>query len=341
MVAVRFLRSAAFLATVCLFSPVAMAGEVNVYSARQPFLIEPMLKAFTDKTGIRVNTVFDKKSIEERLKAEGASSPADVVLTVDIGRLNDLAMAGVAQPIITDTLQANIPAHFHAPDGSWWALTSRARVLYVSKERVQAGEISSYDELADPKWKGRICTRPGDSDYNVALTASLIAHKDADTARRWLRGVKANLARKPQGNDRSQVKAVKEGVCDIAIGNTYYMAAMIKDPEQKAWAESVRIVFPDQKGNGTHVNVSGMVLTKSAPNRENAVMLMEFLSSDEAQGMYAEINNEYPVKPGVEWSETVRAWGDFRADTIDLAKVASYRAEALKLINEVDFNAGI
>ncbi|NKD84969.1 Fe(3+) ABC transporter substrate-binding protein [Haematospirillum jordaniae] len=340
MFTARSLPSAVSFAAILLFSCSSLAGEVNVYSARQPFLIEPMLKAFTDKTGIRVNTVFDKKSIEERLKAEGPGSPADLVLTVDIGRLNDLVVAGVAQPVLTDTLKDNIPEQYHAPDGAWWALTSRARVLYVSKDRVQPGEISSYAELADPKWKGRICTRPGDSDYHVALTAAMIAHKGIDATRNWLNGLKANLARKPQGNDRSQVKAVKEGVCDIAIGNTYYMAAMMKDPEQRAWAEAVRIVFPDQKGNGTHVNVSGMVLTKSAPNRENAIQLMEFLSSDEAQRMYAEINNEYPVKPGVEWSATVRAWGDFKVDIVRLAEVAGYRTDALKLINEVDFNAG-
>lgn len=318
----------------------AVADEVNVYTGRQPFLIDPLLKAFTEKTGIKVNTVFDNKSIEERLKAEGANSPADVVLTVDIGRLTDLVAKDLVQPVVTDTLKQNIPASYHSPDYKWWALTSRARVFYVSKDRVKAGEIASYDDLTDPKWKGRICVRPGDHDYNVALTAAYLAHNGADKTREWLKGVKANLAQKPQGNDRSQVKAVKEGLCDLAIGNTYYMAAMLKDPEQKAWADSVNIVFPDMAGSGTHINVSGVAMTKSAPNKAAAIKLIEFLSSDEAQHMYADLNNEYPIKPGVAWSDMVKSWGTFKPDTLSLDKVGALRPDALKLINEVDFNAG-
>lgn len=318
----------------------AAAEEVNVYTGRQPFLIDPILKAFTDKTGIKVNTVFDNKSIEERLKAEGANSPADVVLTVDIGRLTDLVAKDLVQPVETETLKKNIPATYRAADNRWWALTSRARVFYVSKDRVKAGDITSYADLTDPKWKGKICVRPGDHDYNVALTAAVLAHNGPEKTRDWLKGLKANLAQKPQGSDRSQVKAVKEGLCDIAIGNTYYMAAMLADPEQKAWAEAVNIVFPDQAGNGTHLNVSGMALTKSAPNKAAAVKLMEFLSSDDAQKMYAELNNEYPVKPGVEWSALVKSWGTFKPDTLSLDQVGKLRPDALKLINEVDFNAG-
>lgn len=336
-------RSSTILAAAGLLAvtaPAFAAGEVNVYTSRQPALIDPLLKAFSDKTGIKVNTVFDGKSIEERLKAEGANSPADLVLTVDVGRLTDLVAKDLVQPIETDTLKKNIPASFRAEDGKWWALTSRARVFYVSKDRVKDGEIKSYADLADPKWKGRICTRPGDHDYNVALTAAVLAHVGPEKTKDWLKGVKANLAQKPQGNDRSQVKSVKEGLCDVAIGNTYYMAAMLADPEQKAWADAVNIVFPDQAGNGTHLNVSGMALTKSAPHKDAAVKLMEFLSSDEAQNIYAELNNEYPVKPGVEWSKLVKSWGTFKADTLALAKVGELRPAALKLINEVDFNAG-
>ncbi|WP_019644382.1 Fe(3+) ABC transporter substrate-binding protein [Novispirillum itersonii] len=336
-------RSSAAFAAVALMAvatPALAAEEVNVYTSRQPALIDPLLKAFTDKTGIKVNTVFDGKSIEERLKAEGANSPADLVLTVDVGRLTDLVAKDLVQPVQSETLTKNIPASFRAEDGKWWALTSRARVFYVSKDRVKDGEIKSYADLADPKWKGRICTRPGDHDYNVALTAAVLAHEGPEKTKDWLKGVKANLAQKPQGSDRSQVKSVKEGLCDVAVGNTYYMAAMLADPEQKAWAEAVNIVFPDQAGNGTHLNVSGMALTKSAPHKDAAVKLMEFLSSDEAQHIYADLNNEYPVKPGVEWSKLVKSWGTFKADTLALAKVGELRPAALKLINEVDFNAG-
>ncbi|GAB3130585.1 Fe(3+) ABC transporter substrate-binding protein [Novispirillum itersonii] len=334
--------SAAFVAAglLAVAAPAFAAEEVNVYTSRQPALIDPLLKAFTDKTGIKVNTVFDGKSIEERLKAEGANSPADLVLTVDVGRLTDLVAKDLVQPVQTETLKKNIPASFHSEDGKWWALTSRARVFYVSKDRVKDGEIKSYADLADPKWKGRICIRPGDHDYNVALTAAVLAHVGPEKTKDWLKGVKANLAQKPQGSDRSQVKSVKEGLCDVAVGNTYYMAAMLADPEQKPWAEAVNIVFPDQAGNGTHLNVSGMALTKSAPHKDAAVKLMEFLSSDEAQHIYADLNNEYPVKPGVEWSKLVKSWGTFKADTLALAKVGELRPAALKLINEVDFNAG-
>lgn len=336
----RLFISALFAAT---YAGVALANtpEVNVYSARQPFLIQPILKEFTKKTGIQVNTVFDKKGIEERLKIEGRASPADVVLTVDIGRLNRLVEAGVTQPLMTKTLIANIPSNFHAPDGSWWALTSRARVLYVSRERVQEGDITSYDDLASPKWRGKVCTRPGDSDYHVALTAAYLVHNGKTKTRQWLQGIRKNLAQRPQGNDRAQVKAVKEGLCDVAIGNSYYMAAMMNDPDQRPWAEAARIVFPNQKGTGTHVNVSGMALSRYAPHRENAVKLMEFLSSNDAQRMYADLNNEYPVKPDVPWSQTVQSWGTFKADKVNLTEVAVHWNDALRLINEVNFNAGL
>lgn len=332
--------SLAVAATAAFAAPGLAAQEVNVYTNRQPELIKPILEAFTEKTGIEVNTVFAKKGILERLKAEGANTPADLVLTVDVGRLADLVNAGLTQPVMTDTLAANVPEGFHGPNGEWWALTSRARVLYVSKDRVEPGAIDSYLDLADDKWEGRICVRPGDHEYNIGLIAAMIAHHGEEKTREWLKGVKENLARKPQGNDRAQVKAVKEGLCDIAIGNTYYMGKMLANPEQRAWAEAVRIVFPDQDTTGTHVNISGVVMTKAAPNKEAAVRLMEFLTSEEAQRLYAEANYEYPVKPGVPWSDVVKSWGTFKADSTGLLEVADYRDEALRMVNEIDFNAG-
>ncbi len=341
----RYLRTwvgiAATLAALGSMSPAAVGEEVNLYSYRQPFLIQPMLDAFTRETGIAVNVVYAKQGVLERLKAEGENSPADAVLSVDIGRINDIAQAGVLQPLRSDVLEANIPGQYRHPDGLWFGLTTRARIFFVSKDRVAPGEIATYEDLASPALKGRVCIRSGKHVYNVSLFASIIANKGLDSARDWLAGVKANLARKPQGNDRAQAKAIKEGVCDVAVANTYYfgkMATNEKNPEQKEWAEAVRIVFPDQDGRGTHMNISGAGITKSAKNRENAVRLLEFLSGDESQKLYAETNLEYPVKPGVPLHPLVASWGSFKADTLSLEEVARNRSAAAKLVDEVGFN---
>ncbi|KAB2882529.1 MAG: Fe(3+) ABC transporter substrate-binding protein [Albidovulum sp.] len=316
----------------------ALAEEVNVYSLRQPELVQPIFDRFTEETGIAVNVAFVEKGMVERLVNEGDRSPADLVMTVDIARLAQVVDAGVTQPVESATLEANIPAEFRDPGNQWFGLTTRARIVYASKERVADGEVTTYEDLADPKWKGRICTRSGTHDYNLGLTAAMIAHHDADTTRTWLEGLKANLAKKPQGGDRDQVKSIWAGECDIALGNSYYMGAMLADPEQKAWADSVRIVFPTFEGGGTHMNVSGVALTKAAPNKDAALKLMEFLSSDEAQRIYAEANNEFPVKPGVERSELVKSWGDFTPDALGLMEVAKSRPEALKLMEEVNYD---
>ena len=318
-------------------------GEVNLYSYRQPFLIQPMLDAFTAETGIAVNVVYAKKGMLERIKAEGANTPADAVLTVDIGRLHDMVEAGVLQSVKSDVLAANIPATYRHSDGLWFGLTQRARIFMVSKDRVAPGTITSYADLADPKFKGKICIRSGKNIYNVSLIASRIAHDGADAAKAWLAGVRDNLARKPQGNDRAQAKAVYEGQCDIAVANTYYMGKMAtneKKPEQKQWADAVRIVFPDADGRGTHVNISGAAVTKHSKNRDNAVKLLEFLSGDMAQKMYAKVNFEYPVNPGVAVDPMVASWGALTPDAIPLDKVATHRAEASKLVDAVGFENG-
>ncbi|RHZ94779.1 iron ABC transporter substrate-binding protein [Cereibacter sphaeroides] len=316
----------------------AIADEVNIYSHRQPELIQPLVDAFTAETGIDVNVAFVDKGMAERLVAEGNRSPADLVLTVDIARLMQVVEAGVTQPVESDVLSSNIPAEFRDPAGHWFGLTSRARIVYASKERVKDGEVTTYEDLASDKWKGRICTRSFTSDYNVALTGAVIAHHGTEGAKTWLEGVKANLARKPEGNDRDQVKSIWAGECDISLGNTYYMGQMLADPEQKEWADSVRIVFPTFEGGGTHMNISGVAMTKAAPNREAALKLMEWLASDEAQRIYAETNHEFPVEPGVARSELVQSWGEFTPDAVSLAEVASHRGEALKLIETVDFD---
>ena len=317
------------------------AEEVNLYSSRQPYLIKPLLDAFTAETEIKVNMVYMKKGMLERLKSEGINSPADLILTTDIGNLHNHDIAGLLQPVESAILSSNIPAQYRHPAGNWFGLTARARVIYASKSRVKIGEVTTYEDLTHPKMKGRVCTRSGKHVYNVSLLASIVVAKGAQAARDWAKRLKANLARKPQGNDRAQVKAVFEGECDVAVGNTYYMGKMAtneKKPEQKEWAASVKIIFPNQKGRGAHVNVSGAAVTQSAKNKANAIKLIEFLSNDAAQKIYAERNFEYPVKPGVAWHPLVASWGKFKADNTFLSKIASQRVLASKLVDQVSFN---
>ena len=320
-------------------STIGLASEeVNVYSYREPQLIQPMFDRFTGDTGIRVNVVFAKKGMLEKLKSEGANSPADLVFTVDIGRLSDIKGAGLTRAVDSSVLSGNIPAHMRDTENHWFGLTSRARIIVASRDRVQDGEIATYEQLANPDFEGRICTRSGKHAYMVALSASMISHHGVDDAEKWLAGVKNNLARRPEGNDRAQVKAISEGVCDVAVINHYYMYKMITTEEQKPWADAVNVVFPNQEGRGTHMNISGMAMTRHAPNAENALKLMEFLSSDQAQAMYAEINGEYPVKEGIPLADQVKAWGDFKQDTLNLTDVASHRAEASKMADRVNYD---
>lgn len=321
-----------------LFATPVMADEVNIYSHRQPELIQPLLDKFTAETGIAVNIAFVDKGMAERLKAEGDRSPADLVLTVDIGRLIELVDADVIQPVDDPVLKGNIPAEYRDPGNMWFGLTTRSRVVYASKDRVKPGEITTYEDLADPKWKGRLCMRSGLADYNVALTAAYLLHHGPDATKTWLEGLKANLAHKPQGVDRDQAKSIWAGECDIAIGNTYYIGQMLNDDTEKEYAQSLRIDFPVFEGGGSHMNVSGVAMTKAAPDKAAALKLMEWLSSDEAQRIYAETNHEFPVKPGVPRSELVQSWGTFTPDTLGLADIAKARGDAVKLIESVDFD---
>ena len=317
------------------------AGEVNVYSYRQPFLIKPMFKRFTEETGIRVNTVFAQEGLVERLINEGGNSPADLIFTVDIGRLDGAVRAGVTQAVNSDVLDQSIPAEFRDPDNQWFGLTNRARLILTAKGRVDEGLVTSYEDLAKPELEGRLCTRSGKHEYMVALIASMIAHHGRKEATTWLEGVKDNLARKPQGNDRAQAKGIVEGQCDVAVMNSYYLGAIADDPAQAPWLEALEPVFPNQTppdDRGTHMNISGMSLTKSAPNKDNAIRLMEFLAGDEAQGMYAELNHEYPVNPDVAASELVQSWGEFKTDPLPLAEIAAIRADASRLVDEVAYD---
>lgn len=333
------LFSVACLAITTPLSAAYAGEEVNVYSYRQPFLIEPMFKEFTAETGINVNVMFAEKGIAEKLASEGEYSPADVILTSEFSRLFELSDKELVQALDSEVVKNNIPAKFRDSDDHWFALTQRTRSVYSSRERVGPLAPSfDYLDLAKPEYKGKICTRSGKHPYNIALVSSMIAHYGEQQAKQWLEGVKANLARKPQGNDRTQVKAIKEGLCDYSLGNSYYLGKMLNDPQQVSWAESVHINFPGQQANGTHVNVSGMALAKYAPNRENAVKLMEFLTGDVAQKMYAEVNFEYPVKAGVPSSQLVSSWGEFRADSLPLEEIAKHHEQAVKLLDEVKFD---
>ncbi|MBU2936919.1 MULTISPECIES: Fe(3+) ABC transporter substrate-binding protein [Pacificibacter] len=325
------------LATTLLAATPALA-DVNVYSYRQPELIAPLTDAFTAQTGIPVNVAFLDSGLTERLKAEGDRSPADVILTVDISRIAEAVDAGVTQPIETETLKANVPAAYHDPAGHWWGVTTRARVVYASREAVADGEITTYEDLADPKWAGRICTRSGTNSYMIGLTSAYLVHHGAEETKTWLEGLKSNLARKPQGNDRAQVKAIWAGECDISIGNTYYMGQMLADPEQKEWADAVRLEFPVFEGGGTHVNISGVALTKASKNIEEATQFIEYLTSPEAQEIYAEANSEYPIAPGSKPTDLVASWGSFEPDDLNLMAIANVRAEALRLTQEVDYD---
>ena len=317
-------------------------GEVNIYSYRQPGLLKPLLDAFTTETGIKTNVLFAKKGLGQRIKSEARNSPADVLLTVDIGRLDAAKKLGITQPVSNEIINSNIPARYRDPEGHWFGVTTRARIVYASKERVSQ-DVITYEELADPKWKGKLCTRSGQHSYTLGLIASVVAHAGVEAAQQWLTKVKNNLARKPTGNDRAQVKSIYSGECDIAIGNTYYMGKMqtnTKEPEQKKWAASVKLLFPNAQDRGTHVNISGMVMAKHAPNAENALKLMEFLSSEKAQKIYGSANYEYPVKPGVAPDELTGSWGSLVADTLSLTEIAKHRKTASELVDKVGFNDG-
>ena len=335
-------RVALALAAMAGATAAAAAEEVNIYSYRQPQLIDPLLKAFTAKTGIKTNVVYAADGLNERLAAEGRNSPADVLLTVDAGRLSEAKDADLTQPVESAALAKAIPAQFRDPANHWFGLTMRGRVVYASKDRVKQDSIA-YEDLADSKWKGKVCIRSGQHVYNTSLIATIIAHKGEAFAETWLKGVRDNLAHKPSGGDREQARDIASGKCDLALGNTYYMALMMtndKNPEQKQWAAAIRLMFPNANDRGTHVNISGVAMAKNAPNRAAAVKLMEFLASDEAQGIYATANNEYPVGPGAAPSDIVKSWGAIKADPLPLENIAKYRKRASELVDKVNFDAG-
>lgn len=320
----------------------AQSGEVNIYSYREQSLLQPLLDKFSEATGIKANVLYAGDGLLERVAAEGELSPADVVLTVDIGNLVGAEEQGLTQAITTPDLAERVPAAFRDEDSNWTALSLRSRVFYVSKDRVDATALT-YEDLASEEWNGRICTRPGDHAYNIGLVAHYIAANGEEKAREWLTKVRDNLAFAPTGNDRAQVKNILDGTCDLAIVNTYYMGAMLNndaEPEQKDWANSARIIYPNAETDGTQVNVAGGFIAKHAPNAGNANALIAFLLSDEAQSIYADTNYEFPVVPSAPINALVESWGTLNASPIPLTDVAANRAAAAALVDELKFNEG-
>jgi iron(III) transport system substrate-binding protein len=322
--------------------PAWSAEEVSLYTTREPKLIQPLLDAFTKETAIRVNTVFVKDGLLERVKAEGAKSPADVLMTVDIGNLMDLVDGGVTQAVRSAELEREIPANLRDRDGRWYALSLRDRVLYAEKNLPLAS--FNYEDLADPKWQGKVCIRSGQHPYNTALVAAMIAHDGAPATEKWLRGVKANLARKATGGDRDVARDILGGICDIGLANAYYVGQMKNSEpgsDARKWGDAIKVirpVFAHAKNGGTHVNISGASVAQHAPNKANAVKLMEYLISAPAQALYAQANYEYPVRKGVKLDPVVESFGPLAVDALPLSEIARHRKQASELVDKVGFD---
>ncbi len=329
-------RALAILALL-LFTSDALSSEVNIYSGRKEQLIKPLLDRFTEQTGIKTNLVTAKADkLLTRLKNEGRNTPADLFITVDAGRLYRAKEAGVLATVDSDILKRAVPAHLRDPDGQWVGLSQRARVIFYAKDRVDPKELSSYEDLANSKWKKKICIRGSSNIYNQSLVASLIAANGVEATEEWAKGLVANMARPPKGGDRDQIKAAAAGQCDLAIANTYYYGKMLtskKDPAQKRAAEAMGLFWPNQNDRGAHVNVSGAGVTKHAKNRDNAIKLLEFLVSKEAQKWYAEVNFEYPVNPDAELGDLVSSWGSFKSDKVNLDVLGRNNSEAVRLMD--------
>lgn len=311
--------------------------EVNVYSARKEQLIKPLLNEFSRITHIKVNLITSSAdALLKKLELEGKNSPADILITTDAGRLHRAKVSNVLQPAITPKMQKTVDSSLQDPEHNWLALTTRARVIVYAKDRVKPNELKSYEELVDPKWHKRICVRSSNNIYNQSLVASMIFHNGKEATLKWATGLVNNFARKPKGGDKDQIKAVAAGQCDIAIVNTYYLGQMANssDGSQRYASNKVSVFWPNQADRGVHVNVSGIAITRSAKNKKNAIKLIEFLLSDEAQFWYSEANNEFPVIASAGLSDTLKSWGEFKADSLNLSKLGLLNNDAVKLMDK-------
>lgn len=317
-------------------SQLVLAQEVNIYSGRKQDLIKPILDQFTEQTGITINLVTGKAdALIKRLELEGRNSPADLLITVDVGRLQYADEAGLLQSVSSDVLDATVPKHYRDPDDHWFGLSLRSRVIVYDKDKVSAGELSSYEDLANPKWKGQLCVRSSNNIYNQSLVASMLAHLGPEKTASWANGLVNNFARPPKGGDRDQIKAVAAGQCKLAVVNTYYLAGMLNSSIQSEIdaAKKVALFWPNQNDRGAHMNISGAGVTSAAKNKEAAVRLLEFLVSEEAQQWYGETNHEYPVRAGTPVSPALKTWGEYRADELALVILGVRNAEAVKLMD--------
>ena len=329
--------AAGLVCTLGLLSQVqAQADEVNVYSARKEALILPLLKKFEAETGIEVNLVTAKAdALLKRLESEGRSTPADLFITTDAGRLQRAKEAGVLQPIENSVLTSRIPENLRDRENYWFGLSQRARVIFYAKSRVNVSELSTYEALADDKWKQRICVRSSGNIYNQSLVASMIEAQGSETTEAWARGLVANFARKPAGGDTDQLRAAAAGLCDIAIANTYYYGRLVNSDkgEDRQVAEKLAVFWPNQADRGAHVNVSGAGITRHAKHRQAAERLLEFLVSAEAQTWYAEVNNEYPVVADARTSAVLESFGAFRGDSLNLTRLGENNRAAVELMD--------
>lgn len=316
----------------------ASGDALNIYSYRQPKLLKPFLDQYTAETGVGFNVVHAPKGLAQRLKAEGASSPADLVLTTDVSRLVELDDLGLLAAFTSPLIMERVAPHLRSEENHWTALSTRARVIVVSKDRVPAGAITSIKDLASPTWKGRICSRKGSHVYNRALLASMVVHDGEMAAEAWAKAYVGNLARRPQGNDRAQAKAIFAGVCDVALMNTYYLGKMKfnqKNPEQQLWADALRLVFADQNGRGQHINIAGGGLVKTSAQPELAEAFLTWMTSPVAQKIYASINYEYPINGEVSADAEVASWGSFKADELSIEEIAKATPTAQMIIDRV------
>ena len=313
-------------------------GEVNVYSHRHYDVDRELYSRFTAKTGIAVNIVeAGADELIQRLASEGKRSPADLLITVDAGRLHRAKEMGLLQPVTSDLLEELVPEHLRDPENYWFALTVRARVIVYHRERVEPSDLSTYQSLTDPRWSGKIAIRSSTNIYNQSLLASIIAHEGLEEAKTWAEGMVANFARDPHGNDRDQMKAIAAGMADLAVVNTYYVGRMLtsEDPAEVEVANQVAIHFPNQEDRGTHINVSGVGVTSSSSNRENALRLIEFLLTGESQAHFAAANYEYPVRDDIPLADEVAGWGEFSEDRLNLSQLGANNEEASKIFDQV------
>lgn len=340
----RFHHAAALvlaLAAIVPWSPGAHAEEqvLNIYSSRHYKTDEALYGDFTKRTGIKINRIEAAEDpLIERIRNEGARSPADVLITVDAGRLWRAQQLGLFQPVTSPLLEQRIPATFREPTGLWYGFSMRARVIAYDRTRVQPEEVATYAALADPKWKGRICVRSSSHMYNLSLLGSIIEHAGAQEAEAWARSVKDNLARTPKGGDTDQIKAVAAGECDVAIANHYYYARLMRSekPDDRALVQKVGVVFPNQATTGTHVNVSGAGVLKHAPHREAAIKFLEYLASDDAQRYFADGNNEWPVVSSVRIDNpALSRFGHVKYDPLNVSALGRNQPEAQKIYDRV------